>query len=69
MDGSTGHIIICDNGNHRVQICTRDGEFVRCIGGGAPMQFNSPWGAAVDGEAAQIIVADYNNKRIQIITG
>lgn len=63
-----GHVIICDAGNHRVQVLdvNNDFKFVREFGscGGGEGQFVSPLDAAVN-SSGEIIVSDSNN-RIQV---
>jgi predicted membrane-bound mannosyltransferase len=63
-----GRIFVADSGNHRIQVFDADGTFLTSWGenGGAPGQFNEPWGIAVDGEF--VYVADTWNHRIQKFT-
>lgn len=59
-------LLVTDTGNHRLQILTRDGQFLRQVGsfGSQPGQFNEPvgLGAAPDGS---IFLADTWNGRVQ----
>lgn len=62
-----GNIYVGDIGNHRVQVFSPEGEFLREWGvqGSGPGQFNEPWGLAVDSERGFVYVADTWNHRIQ----
>lgn len=64
VDGN-GNIIVTDH-NHRVQVFSADGTFVRAFGahGRGDSQFQYPQGVCVDG-ADNIFVADMYNHRIQ----
>ncbi|XP_026673475.1 uncharacterized protein LOC113464921 [Ceratina calcarata] len=64
-----GHVVVSDRSNHRIQIFTLDGGFVRSFGtlGTDPGQFNRPAGVTVDSRK-RIIVADKDNHRIQAFT-
>jgi len=62
-----GNIYAGDIGNHRIQVFSPEGKFLREWGsqGSAPGQFNEPWGLAVDSERGFVYVADTWNHRIQ----
>ncbi len=62
-------LLVTDTGNHRLQLLTRDGQFVRAIGSfGIQLgQFNEPVGLAA-GPDGTIYVADTWNGRIQRLT-
>ncbi len=64
--GPEGLLWIADTGNHRVQVWTIHGEFVRAFGafGSASGELNAPHGIAVDGE--RVVVADTLNDRVQV---
>ncbi|MEW5989198.1 MAG: NHL repeat-containing protein, partial [Chloroflexota bacterium] len=59
-------LLVTDTGNHRLQILSRDGQFVRQVGlrGSEPGQFNEPVGLAVAPDGS-IYLADTWNGRIQ----
>jgi uncharacterized protein (TIGR03663 family) len=61
-----GNIYVTDSGNHRVQVFTPQGQFLRSWGGpGAePGQFTEPWGIAV-APNGDVYVADTWNHRVQ----
>jgi tripartite motif-containing protein 71 len=61
-----GRIIVCDCGNHRLQVFDGGGKFLKDIGGfgWANNQFDEPrdiWARST----IDIFVADYNNRRVQ----
>lgn len=62
-----GHLMVCDEGNHRIQVFKLNGKFVAKFGteGKELGEFDSPSGIAVltDG---RIVVADCEKHRIQI---
>jgi DNA-binding beta-propeller fold protein YncE len=60
-------VIVSDWGNHRVQIFTLDGKFLKQIGkqGNGPSEFKRPLGVAVD-EKGNIAIVDEGNNRLQI---
>lgn len=62
-----GNLYVSEIGNHRIQVFTPEGEFLREWGGqgAAPGQFNEPWGLAVDQERSFVYVADTWNHRVQ----
>ncbi len=62
-------LAVTDTGNHRVQLMTRDGEFLSQTGrlGNLPGQFNEPVGLA-SGPGGTVYVADTWNGRIQQFT-
>ena len=70
----TGLVYVADFGNHRVQVLTKDGVYVRTLGttgsaGAGELQFNCPEGVAVeDGPTGLVYVADYSNHRVQVLT-
>jgi len=64
--GPDGNIYVADTNNHRIQVFSPDGRFLRGWGakGENAGQFNEPWGIAV-GEDGTVYVADTWNHRIQ----
>jgi tripartite motif-containing protein 71 len=63
-----GRVFVCDRSNHRVQVFSKDGAFVRKVGtqGSEDGQFKAPVGVAVDEE--HVFVADCDNDRVQVFT-
>lgn len=61
-----GIVYLADTGNHRIQVFTGDGVFLRQWGsyGRLPGQFKSPTGVAVDA-SLNVYVVDSGNARIQ----
>jgi len=64
---SNGDIVVADQSNHRFQIFTAKGEFVRALGakGHEHGRFHNPRGLAV-GPNNLIAVADFGNHRISL---
>ena len=61
------HVYVSEHSNHRVQVLTKEGVFVRMIGGGRgsePGQLRGPCGVAMGEE--HLFVCDYGNRRVQI---
>lgn len=67
MDDS-GHIIVGDSGNNRLQVFAPEGQFIRSIGtwGSAEGEFKGIEGVAVDSNQGNIFVCDRENHRIQV---
>lgn len=72
--GPDGNIYVADTWNHRVQVFTPEGEFVRTWGqlgqldaAANPTDFWGPRDVAVDGDGL-VYVADTGNKRIRVYT-
>ena len=63
-------IAVTDSGNHRVQIFSSDGNYLRSFGrlGNRNGEFNDPRGIAFH-KNGNIFVVDYGNARIQIFSG
>ena len=59
--GPDGNLYICDNGNKRILVVTKTGEYVRTIGGRDTL--NSPMGVYVD-EALNVYVADFGARLV-----
>ncbi len=62
-------LVVCDPANHRVQVFSKTGTFLRKFGtqGTGDGQFNSPVAAAVSADG-MIYVADRENHRIQVFS-
>ena len=62
-----GHLLVCDAGNHRIQVLKLNGEFVARFGtqGSELGEFNHPFAIAVLSDG-RIVVSDTENNRIQI---
>ena len=62
-----GHLMVCDENNHRIQVFKLNGEFVAKFGsqGSELGEFNLPCSIAVLSDG-RIVVSDYANHRIQI---
>jgi len=61
-------IYVSDKDNHRIQIFTGQGKFLKSFGrkGKYPGQLCFPWGIAVSRDGSFVAVADSRNHRIQI---
>ena len=61
------HLLVCDQGNNRIQVLELDGKFVGKFGtnGSKLGEFNNPISVAILSND-QIVVSEYNNNRIQI---
>lgn len=59
--------MVCDSGNHRIQVLKLNGEFVAKFGtrGSELGEFDEPGSIAVLSDG-RIVVSDANNHRIQI---
>ena len=72
VDGN-GLVWVTDTDNERVQVFTREGQFVRALGasgadgsaGSAPGEFHKPYGAASDC-AGNVYVTEQENRRVQV---
>jgi DNA-binding beta-propeller fold protein YncE len=64
-----GNIVVCDSSNHRIQIFSKEGEFIRSFGskGEEEGEFRWPKGVTCDHDG-NIIVCDTVNHRIQIFS-
>ena len=62
-----GRLMVCDAGNHRIQVFEPNGKFVTKFGsyGSAVGQFNRPISTALLSDG-KIVVSDIENHRIQI---
>lgn len=67
--GPDGNLYVADSQNHRIEVVTPAGKFVRAWGtkGQDPGQFNEPWGVAVSPQG-NVYVADTWNHRVQEFT-
>ena len=63
----TGHLMVCDTGNHRIQVFDLSGKFVAKFGtnGSGMGELNEPVSVAVLSDG-KIAVSDIGNSRIQI---
>jgi DNA-binding beta-propeller fold protein YncE len=72
IDGK-GLVWVTDTDNERVQVFTRDGQFVRAFGahgadgsaGGGPGEFQKPYGAASDCKG-NVYTTEQENRRVQV---
>ena len=64
----SGHLMVCDLGNHRIQVFQLNGKFVGKFGtGGSNLgEFSSPMSLAVLSNG-RIVVSESHNHRIQIL--
>ena len=64
------NLYVVDSHNHRVQVLTKDGKFLRKFGsfGTGEGELNLPWGIALDGPG-NIYIADWGNHRVQKFSG
>ena len=64
------NLYVVDSHNHRVQVLTMDGKFLRKFGsfGTGEGELNLPWGIALDGPG-NIYIADWGNHRVQKFSG
>jgi len=62
-----GHLLVCDAGNHRIQVFELSGKFVTKFGtsGCKAGEFDRPISTAVLNDG-RIVVSDFRNHRIQI---
>jgi len=62
------NIYIADSGNHRLQVLSSSGEFLRALGsqGSEPGEFRNPLGVTVDSRRNWVYVADSRNHRVQV---
>jgi len=67
ISNSKGNILVCDDGNDRVQIFDYQGKFILTFGskGNGNGQFQNPDGIAINSKG-NILVSDSNNNRIQM---
>ncbi|MFO7698712.1 MAG: hypothetical protein R6X16_16370, partial [Anaerolineae bacterium] len=65
--GTAGNLYVADSQNHRIQVFTPDGSFLREWGtqGAGPGQLQEPWGVAVANDGT-VYVADTWNHRVQV---
>src|SRR5262249_23615427 len=66
--GPDGNLYVADACNHRIQVFTTEGDFVRCWGtpGDAPGQLSYPYDVAFSsGKDAKLYVVEYGNHRVQ----
>jgi len=63
----SGNVYVADSNNHRIEVFSSEGKFIRQWGGQGNLQgqFQEPWDVAVDSVAGLVYVADTWNHRIQ----
>ena len=64
-----GEVCVASQGNHRLEVYTLDGEYVRSIGSGrgdAPGQFNGPTEVTV--AHGRLYVTEKGGRRVQVLT-
>ncbi len=61
---ATGHVYLCEFGNHRVQKFTTDGVFVGAFGhnGRREGELDQPWGIAQDSQGRMYVLDTYNHR-------
>jgi len=61
---SSGHVYLCEFGNHRVQKFTTDGQFVGSFGhnGRGEGELDQPWGIARDSQGRMFVLDTYNHR-------
>jgi DNA-binding beta-propeller fold protein YncE len=66
IDGET--LYVTDACNHRIQVFTTDGRFVRSMGkiGSGPGEFRFPYGLDMDSKG-RLVVCEFGNNRVQLI--
>ena len=64
-------IVVTESGNHRIQVFSSDGTYLRSFGreGEKQGEFNCPRGIAFDKKNESIFVADRSNHRVQLFSG
>jgi len=64
----TGEVYVVDTGNHRVQVFSIAGNYLRGWGteGTGESQFREPGGIAIHPASGNIYVADTGNHRMQV---
>jgi len=62
-------VIVCDSGNHRIQVLNADLTFSSSFGsvGSGDGQFRAPWDVAFDSKG-NVYITDFKNDRIQVFT-
>jgi DNA-binding beta-propeller fold protein YncE len=66
IDGKT--LYVTDACNHRIDVFTTDGQFVRSMGkiGSDPGEFRFPYGLEMDARG-RLVVCEFGNNRVQLI--
>ena len=64
---SAGNILVADSSNHRIQMFTASGQFIKAVGtqGNGPLQFSYP--SNVMSNNSVVYVVDYGNHRVQVL--
>eukprot|EP00002_Diphylleia_rotans_P013531 TRINITY_DN2642_c1_g1_i1.p1 TRINITY_DN2642_c1_g1~~TRINITY_DN2642_c1_g1_i1.p1 ORF type:complete len:206 (-),score=31.22 TRINITY_DN2642_c1_g1_i1:255-872(-) len=70
MSPDGNFLAVTDNGNHRLQLFTPEGQFLLTIGsdGHAEGQFKNPINVAISAENGHLYVADTKSERVQEFT-
>ncbi|KAG2388355.1 hypothetical protein C9374_000519 [Naegleria lovaniensis] len=68
VNSKNGNILVCDRNNHRVQVLSSKGQYIKCFGscGYDVGQFYEPRGLCIDHSSGDLYIVDYGNDRIQI---
>ncbi len=64
---STGNVYVADFGNHRIQVFTDEGDFLKQLGrpGEGRGELKEPWGVAVD-SSGRVYVSEQWNHRVSV---
>ena len=68
-DDCTGKVYVADRNNHRIQVFTAEGQFVRMLGrrGQGRGELSEPYGVAID-TSGMVYVSENQNHRISVFT-
>ena len=63
-----GNIVVADRDNYQLQVLTPEGAFVSSVGskGSQPLQFDRPWGVAINCNG-KVFITDRYNHRVQVL--
>jgi len=62
------YIVVADSRNHRLQVFTMDGDYVRSIEGEGENTLDTPSGIACSSDGSYIGVTDTGNNRVAVFT-
>lgn len=68
IDPTNGNFVVIDSGNHRIQIFSPDGMFIRVLKPPQTVTFQNPKRIAIDPRNRNIIVTDNGNSRVQVFS-